>query len=82
MFMDSLSIKDCALSLKSKNAEGYDRIPQRILRDGLEYLLPPLTKLFDIIYKLRQVPNQWLVAKTIPVYKTKVFLKMWKVIVQ
>ena len=71
MFMDCLSIKNCVLSLKSKNAEGYDRIPQRILRDGLEHLLPPLTKLFERIYKLRQVPDQWLIAKMIPVYKNK-----------
>ena len=71
MFMDSQSIKECVLSLKLKNAEGYDRIPQRILRDGLEYLLQPLTKLFELIYKLRQVPDQWLISKTIPVYKNK-----------
>jgi hypothetical protein len=43
MFMESEPIKDCVLSIKSKNSEGYDRIIQRILRDGLEYLLPPLT---------------------------------------
>jgi hypothetical protein len=71
MFMDSQSIKECVLSLKLSNAEGYDRIPQRILRDRLEYLLQPLTKLFELIYKLRQVPDQWLIAKTIPVYKNK-----------
>jgi hypothetical protein len=47
MFMDCLSIKNCVLSLKSNNAEGYDMIPQRILRDGLEHLLPPLTKLYE-----------------------------------
>ena len=39
--------------------------------DGMEVLLPPLTKLYELIYNLRQVPDQWLVSKTIPIYKNK-----------
>ena len=35
MFMDPDSIKECVISLKMKNPEGYDRIPQRILIDGV-----------------------------------------------
>ena len=71
MFMDADSIRSCMLSLKPKNSEGFDRIPQRVLRDGMELLLPPLTRLFHLIYNLRQVPDQWLVAKTTPIYKNK-----------
>jgi hypothetical protein len=43
----------------------------RILLDGIDILLPPLIQLLELIYKLRQVPDQWLVAKTIPVFKNK-----------
>ena len=71
MFMDENSIRECLLSLKPKNSEGYDRIPQRVLLDGMEILLPPLTRLFELIYKYKQIPGQWLIAKTIPVYKNK-----------
>jgi hypothetical protein len=59
------------MTLKPKNSEGFDRIPQRVLRDGMDLLLPPLTRMFQLIYNLRQVPEQWLVAKTTPIYKNK-----------
>ena len=71
MFMNSSDVRECILSLKSKNSEGFDRIPQRILVDGVEVLLQPLTYLFGQIYEQKQVPEQWLVSKTIPVFKNK-----------
>jgi hypothetical protein len=55
------------MSLKPKNSEGFDRIPQHILLNGMEVLLPPLTCLFKEVYEQGSVPDQWLVAKTIPV---------------
>ena len=50
MFMSTHDIRKCIESIKLKNTEGYDRIPQRVLVDGLEHLLPPFTKLFGLIY--------------------------------
>ena len=35
MFMDESSLKECILNLKIKNSEGYDRIPQRISKEGV-----------------------------------------------
>ena len=43
MFMNTHNIKKCFDSIKNKNSEGFDRIPQRILVDGLEHSLDPLT---------------------------------------
>jgi hypothetical protein len=37
-------------SLKHKNSEGYDRIPQRIPLDGMEQLILLFEKLFNLIY--------------------------------
>ena len=71
MFMDEASIKECIMSLKPKNSEGFDRIPQRILLDGMDCLLPPLVKLFELIYEFKKIPDQWLIAKTIPIFKNK-----------
>ena len=45
MFMPTSEVKKCLESIKIKNTEGYDRIPQRVLADGIEHLLPPFTKL-------------------------------------
>ena len=71
MFIDQVSVKKCMLSLKNKKTEGMDRIPQCVLLDGADVLSEPLTELLRLIYHERSVPDQWLVAKTIPVYKNK-----------
>ena len=62
MFMDPDSIRECILSLKMKNTEGYDRIPQRILIDGVDCLLVAFNGLFKRVYEQSEVPKQWLVS--------------------
>ena len=49
MFMSIHEVETCIKSIKIKNSEGHDRIPQRILVDGAFYLIPPLAKLFGMI---------------------------------
>ena len=56
--------------LKIKNCEGFDRIPLRILTEGAEFLLKPITKLMQIIYTTKTVPDQWRIAKVIPTHKS------------
>jgi hypothetical protein len=70
-FMYKASVKECILSLKLKNSEGFDRIPVRILCDGVDFLLDSLTCLFKLIYDEKKVSDQWLVVKTIPIFKNK-----------
>ena len=69
--MDPVSVKEVLSSLKNKNFEGYDRIPQRILVDGADFLVRSFEGLFERIYYQKTVPGQWLVSKTIPVFKNK-----------
>jgi hypothetical protein len=71
MFMTKEDIIECMKSLKCKNSEGFDRIPQRILVDGMEHLINPITRLLALIYKETKIPEQWKVARTIPVFKNK-----------
>ena len=63
------NIRKCVSEIKIKNTEGYDRIPQRVLVDGLDQLLDPLSNLFEMIYCQKVIPGQWLVSKIIPVHK-------------
>ena len=56
-------------SLKVKNCEGHDRIPLRILADGKQFLLKPMAKLFQKIYQTKQIPEQWLISKIVPIHK-------------
>lgn len=71
MFMTTKDVEECLKMLKNKNSEGFDRIPQRILVDGKDYLLDPLSKLFVKIYNERKIPQQWKIARTIPIFKNK-----------
>lgn len=69
MFMTPENIKECIKTIKVKNCEGHDRIPQRIIVDGVDYLTAPLTRLFSLIYSQNKIPQQWLMAKVNPVFK-------------
>ena len=67
--MSSENIYECLRDIKIKNCEGYDHIPQRVLADGAEILLTPLSTLFSKIYTQRSIPEQWSIAKVIPIHK-------------
>ena len=69
MFMGPGEVLSCMKSLKCKNSEGFDRIPQRVLLDGADLLLPPLVKLFTLVYNEKAIPEQWSVAKITPIHK-------------
>ena len=58
-FMTPINIKNAISSLKQKNSEGFDRIPQRKLLDGISILIEPFSKLFDLIYSTMTIPEQW-----------------------
>lgn len=70
-FMSKLEVMECLKTLKNKNSEGYDRIPQRILKDGSDILVAPLSGLFTRIYNQKTIPGQWKISKTIPIFKNK-----------
>jgi hypothetical protein len=57
--------------LKSKNSEGFGRISQIILVEGVDFLIGSVFELFKRKYEQKMIPHQWLVAQTIPVFKNK-----------
>ena len=56
--MSSPMILECLKEIKIKNCEGFDRIPQRVLTDGAEILVTPLSILFEKIYTQKAIPAQ------------------------
>ena len=68
-FMTPENVYKSIKSLKSKNCEGFDRIPVRILTDGINEITPVLSHIFNLIYKQKQIPDQWRVSKVIPLFK-------------
>ena len=49
-FMTELEILKAVKSMKLKNCEGHDRIPLRIIIEGIQILIAPLSTLFKKIY--------------------------------
>ena len=68
-FMSVKDVEECMSTLKPKNCEGYDRIPVRILYDAREILKIPLATLFRKIYEQKTIPEQWKMAKVVPIFK-------------
>ena len=57
-FMTKLEVYEAMKTLKNKSGEGYDRIPQRILLDGADILVNPMSELFSRIYNQKSIPEQ------------------------
>jgi hypothetical protein len=57
------------LSMKSKKCHGYDNVPLLVLKDGAEVLATPFTELFKKIYQTKQLPDQWKISRTLPLFK-------------
>ena len=68
--MTLVNVSKAMKSIKIKNCEGYDRIPQCILNEGMELLLQPTHKLFNLIYTNRKIPEQWSISKIVLIFKT------------
>ena len=62
-------VEDIMTNLKAKNSYGYDNIPMRVLRDGAVHLAKPYHKLMNMIYVTKTIPNQWKVARILPLHK-------------
>ena len=67
--MNQENILSAVKSLKSKNCDGYDRIPVRVLIDSIPVTLPILTHLFEQIYESLTIPEQWKISRVIPIPK-------------
>ena len=69
MFMTRSDVEKCIKCIKLKNSEGYDRIPQRVIVDGMEQLIDPLSNMFLCVYNESAIPEQWKFSKIVPVHK-------------
>ena len=74
--MTEANVREAMTALKIKNCEGVDRIPQGVIAVGMNQHVTPFTVLFDLIYKTRRLPEQWLLAKVIPIHKNCISFTM------
>ena len=68
-FMTELNVRLAMESLKLKNAEGFDKIPEQILIDGAELLNKPMTMFMSMIYRDQIIPEQWEMSVIRPSHK-------------
>jgi hypothetical protein len=52
-------------SMKSKKCHRYDNVLLIVLKDGVEVLALPFSKLFEKIYQTKEVPE---ISRTVPLY--------------
>jgi hypothetical protein len=56
--------------LKSKKAAGLDAIPMQLLKDSVEIIANPLTKIINFSLVNGCVPSEWKEARVIPLFKS------------
>lgn len=56
--------------LKSKASIGPDLIPAYVIKGCAEFLIPPLTKLFNLCLKRNIYPDKWKVSRVYPIHKS------------
>jgi hypothetical protein len=57
------------ITLKSKKCFGYDNIPLLVLKYGAEVLASPYSTLFEKVYQTKELPDQWKISRTVPLFK-------------
>ncbi len=62
-------VKKILDNLPAKRCCGYDRIPLVFLKDGAEALTSIVTDLMKRIFEEKRVPEQWKVARILPLHK-------------
>ena len=62
-------VRDIMLDLKYKPCFGSDRIPLKVLKDGVNFLAQPILELMNLIYAQKHVPEQWKISRIIPLHK-------------
>ena len=62
-------VRKIMLDLKYKPCFGSDRIPLKVLKDGVDFLAQPILQLMNLIYGQNHVPEQWKISRIIPLHK-------------
>ena len=68
-FMTKTDVREVIFEIKSKKCEGFDRVPVCTISDARDILVDPMSDLFQKIYETQTIPDQWKVAKIIPIFK-------------
>ena len=68
-YVSKLFVEKQLKSLKCKKAVGYDEIPPGLLKDTASVISGPLSFVINLCLRKGSVPNNWKIAKGIPLHK-------------
>jgi len=68
-FLTENMIKRALKEMKPKKCFGFDRMPIIAIKDGYDVIKDSVANLFQKIYRTNYIPNQWKVARIIPIHK-------------
>ena len=77
-FINEITVMKALDSIKIKNTDGYNRIPQQKLNEGKSILINLITNLLNLIYKNKVIPEQWSISKIIQILKQSQKI-VWKI---
>ena len=69
IYISVKDVKDATSLLKPNKASGPDLITPKLLKEGANQLLAPLSFLFNLSLNLRQFPDSWKEVNVIAVHK-------------
>jgi len=70
-YVNESILMDAAKKLKPKNSGGSDTISTKLLKEVLPTIKIPLCHLFNLSFKTGYIPNEFKIAKIIPIYKSE-----------
>jgi hypothetical protein len=62
-------------SLKTKNYEGYDRLPPKMLYNVHDILSSPFARIFQKLYEQKEIPDQLNVSKIMLVFQKGIMIQ-------
>ena len=67
--INPIIVKNIFVSLSSSKALGWDKIPIRIIRDGIDSIAWPLSNLINYSISTNTIPKSWKSGQITPVFK-------------
>ena len=68
-YVSTIEIRSLLKKIKRNKAPGPDNLPPNLIKDSLNILAEPLAFLINLSLSTGMFPNEWKVARVVPVYK-------------
>ena len=67
--VNRVKVKEIILKLSNSTSTGLDKIPMKLLKDGIDVLDVHIMRIVNLSIITSTFPNKWKIGKIIPLYK-------------